>query len=119
MLVKPNLNTKRAKQIMKSNHTPGPWKANHITRSITDKRGCRIATIEEMPGQDESEQEANGRLAEASPDLLEALAGVVEWFDDNFAEEKYMNDDEQWISYSELPVWKAAFDAISKAKGKA
>lgn len=65
-------------------HTPAPWQAYNAsngrilkTWSVCDKRGCRIAKIEEMPGQSGEEEMANARLIAAAPDMLAALQAAL------------------------------------------
>ena len=64
-------------------HTPAPWQAYNAsngrilkTWSVCDKRGCRIAKIEEMPGQSGEEEMANARLIAAAPELLASLIAI-------------------------------------------
>ena len=52
-------------------HTPAPWYASDL--GICDSEMCDIFCREDM-----KEAEANIALAVASPDLLEALEGIVE-----------------------------------------
>ena len=41
-----------------------------------DQRQCRVATIEQMPGQSEHEREANAALIANAPAMLEALKEI-------------------------------------------
>ena len=61
----------------KTQKTPGPW---HVakTGNVMDERQCRVATIEQMPGQNEHEQESTAALIAAAPELLEALKWASE-----------------------------------------
>lgn len=65
--------------------TPGQWREYNLTKgrilknwSVCDSRGCRIAKIEEMPGQCSAEEHANARAIAALPALLEALESMLE-----------------------------------------
>ena len=100
---------------MKNNFTPGPWKF-HVGRGIdprwhvqttgglqiveTPKNGCAC-------GRDDV-NEANARLIAAAPELLEALAGLIQCRDGTFA-----TTDRRW---AESMV--EARSAIAKATGK-
>lgn len=46
--------------------------------SVLDRRGCTVAKLEEMPGQDFGEVKANARLIAAAPEMAEALAALVD-----------------------------------------
>jgi hypothetical protein len=52
-------------------HTPAPWQVSPYG-NITSKSG-KIASVEQMPGNYESEKQANACLISAAPDLLSAL----------------------------------------------
>lgn len=85
-----------------SNHTPGPWEFDGSC-VITDEF-C-IAVIEDDGGYEApSEQRApNGRLIAASPELFEALKGLLTACTD---------------SGSVTEALRAAQDALVKAAGK-
>jgi hypothetical protein len=51
-----------------THHTPAPWKVSPYS-NITSKSG-KIASVEQMPGNYESEKQANANLISAAPDLL-------------------------------------------------
>lgn len=68
---------------MTHTHTESPWLAYNTnngrilkTWSVCDKRGFRIAKIEEMPGQSGEEEMANARLIAGAPELLAALKAL-------------------------------------------
>lgn len=61
-------------------HTPGPWVASNASNgrnfnhwSVCDRRMCRIAKTDQMPGGNSEEEYANARLIAAAPDLLAAV----------------------------------------------
>jgi hypothetical protein len=60
-------------------HTPAPWQVSPYG-NITSKSG-KIASVEQMPGNYESEKQANARLISAAPDLLSALESLAVWND--------------------------------------
>jgi len=64
-----NLTTERTQ------HTPGPWEVSPYG-NITSKSG-KIASVEQMPSNYESEKQANARIIAAAPDLLVALEQCV------------------------------------------
>jgi hypothetical protein len=57
-------------------HTPGPWQVSPHS-NITSK-SLVVAKVEQMPGNYESEKQANARLIAAAPDLLFALEACME-----------------------------------------
>ena len=66
--------------------TVGRWQEYNLKRgrtlkswSVCDSRGCRIAKVEEMPGQSGDEEHANARAIAAVPALLEALELALAW----------------------------------------
>jgi hypothetical protein len=84
-------------------YTPGPWQVSSLGNVM--KSGCKIATIEQMPGNCESERMANAQLISACTDMFQALEG----FHPNNCKSK-----------GDLArAWEAARNAIAKAKGKA
>lgn len=62
-------------------HTPGPWvyRPDHL-HSIAGPENELIAKIPRWMLAQESECKANARLIAAAPDLREALADVMAWF---------------------------------------
>jgi hypothetical protein len=58
-----------------TNHTPGPWATSSAWNVM--KGGTKIATLEQMPGNYESERMANARLIAASPELILALESLL------------------------------------------
>jgi hypothetical protein len=60
-------------------HTPAPWQVSPYG-NITSK-SLVIAKVEQMPGNYESEKQANARLISAAPDLLSALESLAVWND--------------------------------------
>ena len=59
----------------RTQHTPGPWEVSPYG-NITSK-SLTVAKVEQMPGNYESEKQANARLIAAAPDLLVALEQCV------------------------------------------
>lgn len=66
----------------KTTHTPGPWKLVESAKGwfLKTRCGCVIGGINRFPVTAElaSQCEANARLAEAAPELLEALDYLLE-----------------------------------------
>jgi hypothetical protein len=56
-------------------HTPAPWQVSPYG-NITSK-SLTIAKVEQMPGNYESEKQANAHLISAAPDLLDLLEAAV------------------------------------------
>jgi hypothetical protein len=85
-------------------HTPGPWERNikPATKysTVWSGRNTHVAHVTSN-GLSPEEVEANISLVAAAPDLLAALVGLVEEWDDGL-------DD---------PFWNAARAAIARAKG--
>ena len=61
---------------MTPQHTPGPWTVSPLG-SVVDKRACRVATPEQMPGINAEEQAANARLIAAAPEMIAALEAIA------------------------------------------
>ena len=60
-----------------SKHTPGPWKASALGRTVTDGAEqvvCRPSAY----ANNAERQVANARLIAAAPELLDALQEIVE-----------------------------------------
>jgi hypothetical protein len=55
-------------------HTPAPWQVSPYG-NITSK-SLTVARVEQMPGNYESEKQANARLIASAPDLLAILNEV-------------------------------------------
>jgi hypothetical protein len=67
---------------MTKQHTSGPWAAlMQNPPTVADRRGCRIATACQLPGDSMEEQQANARLIAAAPELLAALRGLLVHFE--------------------------------------
>ena len=85
-------------------HTPGSWERSHQSREIFG--GSRhIASVHTAFGVWEA-NEANANLIAASPDLLAACEGLVDWVDPNEAMDGL---------HRQIDDARAA---IAKAKGK-
>lgn len=119
---------------MEAKHTPGPWEVvatstcsgawlvirpngdedTELFRSETfaiSREQLNTLTIEECPAafidlSHADEIRATAALASASPDLLEALRGMLEAYDDGVGQE--------W----EKPYLQAARAAVAKAEGR-
>ena len=63
------------KMMKTTQHTPGPWSVS--TYGNVMKKTCTVAKIEQMPGDFDSEKQANANLIAAAPELLEALQEIV------------------------------------------
>ena len=61
-----------------TNHTPGPWATSSAWNVM--KGGTKIATLEQMPGNYESERMANAQLISACPDMFQALQAICDAF---------------------------------------
>ena len=85
-------------------HTPAPWQVSPLGNVM--KNSLKIASIEQMPSNNESERIANAHLIAAAPDLLSAL--------ENLADYVFAFEGKQNICTS---VWMDAREAIAKAKG--
>ena len=94
-----------------SKHTQGPWKADgySIRQSSTGTRhvaeiaytGPHHTPPEEYPKSCRLQDEANARLIAAAPELLEALQGMLDGYDDDYTHDE--------------PPCKAARAVIAKA----
>src|SRR3546814_10337903 len=58
--------------LFRSNHTPGPWRADPYNDIRTSPDGCKIAAVVTHYGTLNA-ADANARLIAAAPDLLDAL----------------------------------------------
>jgi len=88
-------------------HTPAPWQVSPYG-NITSK-SLTVARVEQMPGNYESEKQANARLIAAAPDLLSAL---------EFLLADYIAINGENLTGSSVPADKAR-EALRKAKGEA
>lgn len=105
-------------------HTPGPWtaKLEGGTMAIKGMRNGGLCNIARDLWDEDNEPEldevdANARLIAAAPELLAALRGLAQWVSDNHAYEEWLNDNEEWQSYDDLPEMQAAYEAIWMAEG--
>lgn len=96
-MISSTVNGKRIKQTYTPMKTPpvttGTWNVSETTGNVTDSRGCRIASFEQMPGQDEDETKANAQACAAIPDMLDALEQALSIIEDipypgNYAADK-------------------------------
>jgi hypothetical protein len=87
-------------------HTPGPWQVSPYG-NITSK-SLTVAKVEQMPGNYESEKQANARLIASAPDLLSAL---------EFLLADYIAINGENLTGSSVPADKAR-EALRKAKGE-
>jgi hypothetical protein len=83
-------------------HTPAPWQVSPYN-NITSRNGT-VAKTEQMPGNYDSEREANARLIAAAPDLLAIC-------------EEIANDSKCDLVNSERRI--RLYSALRKAKGEA
>jgi hypothetical protein len=87
-----------------TNHTPGPWQVSPYG-NITSK-SLTVAKVEQMPGNYESEKQANAHLISAAPDMLSALQACLD----------YLLLDSM-IEEDAAPEIESICKAIAKAKG--
>ena len=85
-------------------HTPAPWQVSPYG-NITSK-SLTVARVEQMPGNYESEKQANARLIAAAPDLLAILNEVCMQHD-------------MGLNKIEASLYDIAKTALRKAKGEA
>lgn len=85
-----------------SEHTPGPWTVSHAKQ---EDGGCSIVSATGTVAWHVSEDDA--RLIAAAPELLDALAGVLQWMPPPCDAEIELQD-----------AVNAARAAIAKATGK-
>ena len=99
---------------MNGKHTPGPWVVGQ-SGGVIDRRGCAVAKVQDMPGQDSGERAANAALIAAAPDMLEALRELL-------AERYALEEPEQFDAAgnwtSDSPASEKARAAIRKATGE-
>ncbi len=96
-----------------SKHTPVPWKANFaISGAAYIFGGDRNFACVFNEWKDEENQEANARLIAAAPELLEALAALLDLNDNYsyFGGEIYRDRIDR--------AWDNARAAIAKARGE-
>jgi hypothetical protein len=58
---------------MSTTHTPAPWKIAATGHVVTAADYNRICRVEQLPGMDSREIDANAALIAAAPELLAAL----------------------------------------------
>ena len=96
-----------------SMHTPGPWFTTRPTSygTIYVEARLRGSTLQEVasvgPTETSDQQEANGRLIAAAPELLKALRELVA-----------LEADGKHASESSIEPWERARAAIAKATGE-
>lgn len=56
-------------------HTPAPWQVSPLGNVM--KNSLKIATIEQMPSDNEEERMANARLIATAPELILALESLL------------------------------------------
>lgn len=95
-------------------HTPGPWNVGLTLPEGAIRIECDggpfIASVRFSANRDEREAQANASLIAAAPELLEALASMVEMFERHMDGRPGPDDAAQ--------RWDAARAAISKAEGR-
>jgi hypothetical protein len=62
---------------MKTLHTLSPWQVSPLGNVM--KNSLKLASIEQMPSNNENERMANARLIAAAPDLLDALEACLDY----------------------------------------
>jgi len=92
---------------MKTQHTPSPWQVSPLGNVM--KNSLKVASIEPMPSNNESERIANARLIASVPDLLDLLEAAV-------ARVQIANEEGNPILSAWLPD---ALSTLRKAKGEA
>jgi hypothetical protein len=98
-----NLTTENTESTERTQHTPGPWQVSPYG-NITSKSG-KIASVEQMPGNYESEKQANARLIASAPHLLAILNEVCMQHD-------------MGLNKIETSLYDIAKTALRKAKGE-
>lgn len=48
------------------------------------------------------------------PEIIQRLRAFIGWFEDNFTDEEWLDDDETWRPYIEIPVYLDALDALEE-----
>jgi hypothetical protein len=91
-------------------HTPAPWQVSPYG-NITSK-SLTIAKVEQMPGNYESEKQANACLIASAPDLLSALESAYNAIAWDIPGGNLSDEEEETL----LDVIR---EAIRKAKGEA
>jgi hypothetical protein len=84
-------------------HTLSPWQVSPLGNVM--ENSLKIASIEQMPSNNESERIANARLIAAAPDLLDALDWALRQIDDDL-------DPDHQVAFD------VAFSTLRKAKGE-
>jgi hypothetical protein len=88
-----------------TSYTPGPWHVGPHYKTDVESRHGRICECGITRG---PQSEANARLVAAAPELLQALKGLAEWCEDNFAGEDSGPGMELNVAYA----------TIAKAEGR-
>jgi hypothetical protein len=99
--------------------TKGPW-AVSTTRggiAVVDRNGNTVGAAHRRLGGRREEQEANGALMAAAPDLAEALENSAALLEVVAEKAKERGDTTQWSMASVMAA--DARDALKKAKGEA
>lgn len=91
---------------MKTQHTPGPWRAEGCTVYAGENRVAQTWS-ETHDGLPTPTMEADARLIAAAPEVLKALRDILQWWTEMDGE------------FDDMPVelWDQAQDAMAKAKG--
>lgn len=88
----------------KTQHTPNPW----VVTVEENEGNCKIYSIENKGGAESGDEaEANRKLIEAAPDLLDALKTFVAIYHEGTNQAININ-----------PAWDKAYAALAKAQGK-
>lgn len=93
-----------------SDHTPAPWHCSPVPGRhmlgiyAGDDDTVLICEVSDEDLEVEGQRDVNARLIAASPDLLAALEGVVDWRDNNPGDWSFPGDQIR--------------DALAKAKGE-
>jgi hypothetical protein len=90
-------------------HTPAPWQVSPLGNVM--KNSLKIASIEQMPSNNESERIANAHLIAAAPDLFSALESAYNAIAWDIPGGNLSDDDEEAL----LDTIRAT---IEKAKGE-
>jgi hypothetical protein len=65
---------------MQTTHTPGPWKIAATGHVVTAADYSRVCRLEQLPGMDSREIDANAALIAGAPELLDALRVIENCF---------------------------------------
>lgn len=86
-------------------HTPGPWVADGLSVIASDARATIVATVTGAASNPTAV--ADARLVAAAPDLLAALADLMQ----------HCADQGWWLKSHAVNVMNAAKTALAKAEG--